>query len=467
MSLTLFNTLTKKNEKFVPLKRKVSLYTCGPTVYNYAHIGNLRAYVFTDILKRVLLFNKYPVNHVMNITDVGHLSSDADFGEDKMTKGLKREGLPLSLAGMRKLANKYSKEFKSDLDQLNIILPNEFPEASKYIEQDIEFIKGLEKKGFTYSISDGVYFDTSKLKDYGKLLHKKGKKNKKDEKVEQRIIKTEKRQPEDFALWKFNSKLGWSTPWGKGFPGWHIECSVMASHFFGKQFDIHCGGKEHIPIHHTNEIAQSEAAYGKKPWVKYWLHNEWLVLGKGKKMAKSSSGFVTLQTLQEKGYDSLDFRYFCLGTSYRNPLMFSWEALDGAKAARNKLFDKVLELKSSKHGKDNKKKRNNYLNAFTNNINDDLNTSKALATMWEVVKDDKLDHHDKYLLLLEFDKIFGFNLGSLKKDKVPAKITSLAEKRLAARKEKDWRASDELREKIRKLGWDIGDTEESYELKKK
>lgn len=250
----------------------------------------------------------------------------------------------------------------------------------------------------------------------------------------------------------------------RGYPGWHIECSAMSIKYLGKQFDVHCGGIDHIPVHHTNEIAQSEAALGKKPWVKYWLHNEFLVLSGGKKMAKSKENFVTLSTLEDKSFDPLDYRYFCLTASYRKPLMFSWEALESAKTARKKLFERFLELK--KKGKENKTKQKRYLNQFTKEINDDLNTSKALATMWEVLKDTKLSDKDKYFLLLQFDRVFGFNLGSLKEDKIPAKIKKLAEERLKARKEKNWKKSDELREKIRKLGYDIGDTKEGYDLSK-
>ncbi len=462
MSLTLYNTLTKKKDRFKLLGKIVGFYTCGPTVYNFAHIGNLRSYIFEDILKRVLLFNKYKIKHVMNITDVGHLTSDADEGEDKMLKGAKREKKKVW-----EIAEFYTQAFKEDLVKLNIISPDIWCKATDHIKEQIKMVELLGKRGFTYSSGGNVYFDTTKLNDYGKLarlnLSAKGKARVDTDK--------NKKNPHDFVLWFTKSKfqdqgMKWDSPFGEGYPGWHLECSAMSSKYLGKQFDIHCGGIDHIPVHHTNEIAQSEAAFGKKPWVKYWLHNEFLILNKGEKMAKSGDNFLTLSKLKEKGFSALDYRYFCLGTHYRNPLMFSLEAMESAQNARKKLFAKVLEIKSSKHGKDNKNLQKKHLNKFTKEINDDLNTSKALATMWDVVKDDKLNHHDKYFLLLEFDRIFGFNLGNIKKDKVPTNVKKLAEERLKARASKDWKNSDNLRDEISKLGWEIGDTKEGYELKK-
>lgn len=462
MPLTFYNTLTRKRETFKPLKKdQVGLYTCGPTVYHYAHIGNLRSYIFEDILKRVLLFNHFKVNHLMNITDVGHLTSDSDEGEDKMLKGAKREKKTV-----KQVAAFYTKTFKDDIEKLHIIEPDVWCKATDHIKEQIEMIKTLEKKKFTYLKGGNVYFDTSKIKDYGKLA-------KLDINAESKArVKKDpnKKNPHDFVLWFTKSKfqeqeMKWSSPWGKsGYPGWHIECSAMATKYLGKQFDLHCGGIDHIPVHHTNEIAQSEAALGKKPWVKYWLHNEFLVLPQGERMSKSKENFITLSTLEEKGYSPLDYRYLCLTASYRKPLMFSYEALESSKTARKKLFDKVLEL--DKKGKENKSRQKKYLNQFTKDVNDDLNTPKALATMWEVLKDSKLSDKDTYFLLLQFDRIFGFNLGSLKEEKIPAEVKGLAEERSKARNKKDWKKSDELREKIKKLGYDIGDTKEGYELSK-
>ena len=463
MALVLFNTLTRKKESFAPLDPKlVRLYTCGPTVYHYMHIGNLRSFLFEDILKRTLFWNGYKVKHVMNITDVGHLTSDGDEGEDKMLKGAKREGKTVW-----EVANFYTKAFQQDYLNLNLIKPDIWCKATDHIKEQIEMIKTLEKKGFTYIQDGNVYFKTAKLKDYGKLAKLDLK-----AKTKARVEKDQnKKNPHDFVLWFTKSKfqeqeMKWDSPWGTGYPGWHIECSAMATKYLGEQFDIHCGGIDHIPVHHTNEIAQSEAALGTKPWAKYWLHNEFLVTPNGEKMAKSGNNFLTLQVLKDKEFDPLDYRYFCLGTSYRNPLMFSVEALEGARISRKKLFDRVRELQKSKHATGNKALQIGYRAKFTNQINDDLNTPQALATVWEMLKDEKLEDHDKYLLILEFDKILGFNLGTIKEDKIPATVTKLAKERLLARHNKDWKKSDELRDKIKELGWIVGDTKEGFELKK-
>ena len=444
---------------FKPIKKtEIGFYTCGPTVYNFAHIGNLRGFLFYDFVKRVLLFNDYKVKHVMNITDVGHLTSDADEGEDKMLKGAKREKKTVW-----DVAAFYTQAFKDDMVKLNFILPKYFPKATDHIKEQIAFVKVLEKKGFTYTAGGNVYFDASKLNDYGKLARL-------DLEVEgqARVDKDlNKKNPHDFVLWFTKSKfqdqgMKWESPFGTGYPGWHLECSAMSMKYLGKQFDIHCGGIDHIPVHHTNEIAQSEAAIGKKPWVKYWLHNEFLILGKGEKMAKSGDNFLTLSVLEEKGYSPLDYRYFCLGTHYRKPLMFSFSALDGARTSLKRLYDKVLEIKTGNKVKVNKK----YLNRFIKEINDDFNTAQALATMWEVLKDEKLSVGDKYSTLLEFDQVFGLGLKDLKVDKIPKEVVQLAEERLSARLDKDWKKADDLREKIAKFGYVVGDTKDGYELKK-
>ena len=318
--LTLYNTLARKKETFVPLKKgSVGMYCCGPTVYNYAHVGNLRSYIFEDVLRRVLEFNKFKVKHVTNITDVGHLTSDADVGEDKMLKGAKREKKTVW-----QIAEFYTKAFKDDIIKLNIKNPNTWSKATDHIKEQITLIQILEKKGFTYQAGGNVYFDTSSVKDYGKLAKLDLKADTKERVEEDK----NKKNKHDFVLWFTKSKfqdqgMKWKSPYGTGYPGWHIECSAMSMKYLGKQFDIHCGGIDHIPVHHTSEIVQSESATGKKPWVKYWLHNEFLVLRKGEKMAKSGDNFITLQTLEEKEFHPLDYRYFCLGTHYRKPLMFS------------------------------------------------------------------------------------------------------------------------------------------------
>src|SRR3989338_604153 len=467
MTLQLFNTLSRKKESFVSLDPKlIRLYTCGPTVYNFAHIGNLRTYIFEDFLKRTLLFNNFKVKHVMNITNLGHLTSDSDTGEDKMLKGAQREHKTVW-----EIADFYTTSFQTDIRKLNIINPEIWCKATDHIKEQIGLIQKLEKKGYTYIAGGNVYFDTSKLSDYGKLARLNVEAEEKS-----RVEKDEnKRNPHDFVLWFTKSKfqeqeMKWESPWGMGYPGWHIECSAMSSKYLGEQFDIHCGGIDHINIHHTNEIAQSEAAFGKKPWVKYWVHGEFLVIGKDTKMSKSGDGFLTLSLLEEKGFDPLDYRYFCLGTHYRMPLTFTYEALEGAKNARKRLFEKFLELKrlNDKDRKitENKKEQEKCFNQFTAQVNDDLNTPQALATMWDMLKDEKLSSKDKEVLLLIFDRIFGLNLGSIKEEKVPAEVMKLAQERDEARKNKDWKKSDELREKIAKLGFMVGDTKEGFEVKK-
>lgn len=467
MTLKLFNTLTRKKEEFVPLKEgQVGMYCCGLTVYNFAHVGNLRTYLFEDFLRRILTINGFKVKHVMNITDVGHLTSDADEGEDKMLKGAEREKKTVW-----EIAEFYTDAFRRDIRKLNILKPTFFPRATDHITEQINLIKNLEEKGFTYFVGGNVYFDTSKLDDYGKLakldLTKEGK---------SRVEKDEnKRNKHDFVLWFTKSKfqdqeMKWKSPWGEeGYPGWHMECSAMSMKHLGDQFDIHCGGIDHIPVHHTNEIAQSEAATGKKPWVKYWLHGEFLVIGKGEKMAKSKGNFITLSTFEEKGFSPLDYRYLCLGTHYRKPLMFSYEALEAAKNAREKLNERVLELKSKvdKAKIDyNSITDSEQYKGFLSQINDDMNTPKVLATMWEVLKDEKLPDSDKLNLVLKFDEVLGLGLADLKEEKIPTKIITLAEEREKARKEKDWARADQLRDEIKAKGYEIADGDSEFKIKK-
>ena len=457
-----YNTLTGKKEVFKPIKKGFAgIYSCGPTVYDYAHIGNLRTYVFSDLLKRMLIFNKYNVKHVMNITDVGHLTSDADSGEDKMLKGAKREGKTVW-----EVAEFYTKAFKQDLTKLNIIPSDVLCKATEHIKEQIALIQRLEKKGFTYVSGDNVYFDTSKVSDYGKLAQLDLEAEKKSR------VETDKnkKNSHDFVLWFTKSKfqeqeMKWASPWGRGYPGWHIECSAMSMKYLGEQFDIHCGGIDHIPVHHTNEITQSESATGKKPWVKYWLHHEWLELG-GEKMAKSGENFITLSTLEQKGFHPLDFRYLCLGTHYRKPLMFSYEALEGAKQARKRLVERYLQLKKSTKG--HKKVRLEYWERFTADVTDDLNTPKALATMWDMLHDDDVKEYEKYSFLLRFDAVLGLRLKEEKPqvEKIPAAVMALAKERLEARQQKDWKNADLLRGEIRKLGYIVGDTKEGFEVTK-
>jgi cysteinyl-tRNA synthetase len=461
--LKLYNTLTRKKEVFKPLKdKRVGLYTCGPTVYYFAHIGNLRTYIFEDVLKRVLEYNGYKVKHVMNITDVGHLTSDADTGEDKIERAAKKEK-----KSAWEIAKFYEKAFKRDLKLLNIKEPDIWVRATETIEDQINLIKILEKKRFTYRISDGIYFDSSKLKSYGRLWPKKM-----EIKAGARIeMVPGKKNPTDFALWKFTLKgikrqMEWNSPWGRGFPGWHTECVVMSKKFLGIPFDIHCGGVDHILIHHTNEIAQAEAAYGKI-LANYWLHGEFLLV-EGKKMAKSLGNIYTLNDLIEKGFNPLAYRYLCLGANYRSKLNFTFDALKSAQNALENLYEKVRELKSkvkSQKSKVNSEVRN-YQKEFLKFINDDLDTPKALALMWDLIGANKIDDRQKYSLLLDFDRVFGLNLEKVKKTKIPKEIKELVEIREIHRKKGDFKKADEIRNKIKELGYWIEDTKEGPKIKK-
>lgn len=459
--LKLFNTPTNKKEPFEPLKPEiVRMYHCGPTVYDYAHIGNLRAYVFADTLRRTLEYLNFEVEQVINITDVGHLASDDDDGEDKMTKGLKREGLPITLEGLKILADKYETAFKEDLKLLNIKTPSHFPRATSYINEDIELVQKLEQKGVAYVISDGVYFDTAKFKDYGKL----GGLTPIDESLE-RVSASGKKNPRDFALWKLSGggHLGFESPWGKGFPGWHIECSVMSAKLLGQPFDIHTGGTDHIPVHHNNEIAQSEAAYGK-PLAHFWLHNAFLNI-RGNKMAKSEGNFNTLKDLEEKGFSPLSYRYLLLGAHYRSQINFTIEALEGSKSALLNLVENFLNLGSSDGLVIQK-----YQNKFRKFMNDDLNTPKALALVWEILKDGSLHSADKRATIIDFDKILGLNIleQSLKLEKVlkniPISVKNLADEREVARKNSDFKKADDLRAEIQSFGFRVEDGEDGPKI---
>ncbi len=457
MKLKLFNSLTRKKETFKPLKdKKVGLYTCGPTVYNYAHLGNLRTYIFEDILKRVLEYNGYKVKHVMNITDVGHLTSDADTGKDKIELSAKREKKTAW-----QIAEFYTKEFKKNLKDLNILSPNIWVKATETIKDQIELIKKLEEKGFTYIIEDGVYFDTSKLKDYGKLSPLK-----KDEILAgARVDIKGKKNPTDFALWKFTPagvkrQMEWNSPWGIGFPGWHTECVVMAIKNLGIPFDIHCGGIDHLSIHHPNEIAQAEAAYGKK-LANFWLHSEFLVVERGK-MSKSAGSFITLEDLKKKNLNPLAFRYLCLTTHYRSKLKFTWESLTASQNALNKIYETLSGWKEI--GKFGSAK---IENEFFRAINDDLNLPKAIALVWDLINS-KLPNKVKLVSLFKFDKVLGLSLKKiwLTTKKIPAIVKKLVNEREIARQEKNWSEADEIRKKIKELGYQVEDTPTGPVIKK-
>jgi cysteinyl-tRNA synthetase len=451
-----YNTLSHKKEIFTSINPpNVGFYSCGPTVYSYAHIGNLRAYVFADILQKTLENAGYKINRVMNITDIGHLSSDADSGEDKMTKGLLREGKELTLKNMRELAEFYTEKFKEDLQMLNIKIPKNIYFASDYIKEDVELIKKLEEKKYTYKTSDGIYFDTSKMPDYGVLWGGKRDWKKEGARVAEN---SEKKNGEDFALWKFNSKIGFKSPWGTGFPGWHIECSAMSMKFLGEQFDIHTAGIDLIPTHHTNEIAQSECATGKKPFVKFWMHNEHIDMG-GAKMAKSDGNFITLQTIVEKGISPLAYRFWLLMGHYRTKMNFNWEALEGAETALKRLYNLYMSL-----GSETGNVHEEYRNKFKEYMEDDLDTPRALSLLWDVIKDENMSEADKKATILDFDKILGLGFNNLKEEIIPEKIKKLIAEREQARLNKDFKKSDELREKINSLGYEVKDTAEGQKI---
>lgn len=458
--LTLFNSLTRQLETFQPLHPPhVGMYTCGPTVYQFAHIGNFRAYQTADLLVRTLKLNNFTVNFVMNITDVGHLVSDADTGEDKLEKSAKKEGKTAW-----EIASYYTDAFLADYDALHFTRPDVLAKATDHIREQIDLVKKLESKGFTYVISDGVYFDTSKLSDYGKLSTLD--QIKEGARVE---INDEKRNPRDFALWKFSPQDGskrdmeWESPWGVGFPGWHIECSAMSMKYLGETFDIHTGGIDHIPIHHTNEIAQSEAATGKK-FVNYWVHTAFMLVD-GQKMSKSLGNIYTLSDLATRGFSPVHLRYLYLQTHYRQELNFTWESLSAAKNAVERLQNIVVSWKGG--GSADESSSTQFLAA----LNDDLNTSQALAVMWDVTKAD-LPEDVKLATILKFDETLGLGLTETRaqvrasQESIPEPIKLLLIERNKAREEKDFDRSDELREEIRKLGYDIQDTSTGSTLKK-
>lgn len=458
MKLKLYNTASRKKEIFKPIKKnEVGMYCCGPTLYWYQHIGNLRTYISEDILKRVLEKNGYKVKHIVNLTDVGHLTSDADSGEDKLVKALKREGLPLTYESMLKLSQKYFDVFEKDLKSLNIKMPNKWARATEHIQDMINLIKRIEKNGYTYKTNVGLIFDTSKFKDYDKF----GKLNLRElEKGARGKEDPERKNVSDFALWLTNQPnhvMLWDSPWGKGFPGWHIECSAMSMKYLGEHFDIHCGGKEHIQVHHTNEIAQAESATGKK-WVNYWIHTDWLVLKTGK-MSKSKGSFIQISDLIEKGYDPLDYRYFTLTANYNSKLVFDWKALDAAKTAFNRLKNRIIEFKKDKKSL-NPKNSKKYSEKFYKFVNDDLNMPKALAVVWDVVKSKTIGSKEKLELLYDFDDILGLNLKKVKEEKItlPKEVKLLVDKREKARKEKDWKTADNLRDKLKEKGYIVKDT---------
>ena len=495
MGLKLYNTMGRKLQEFKPIHDGfVGFYGCGPTVYNYAHIGNLRAYVFLDTLDRTLTYLGYKKKHVMNITDIGHLSGDADDGEDKMVKQAKeRKQTVLQIADF------YTKAFFSDLDKLNIKRPDVVCKATDHVADMIELIKQIEANGHTYMAGGNLYYDITTYPDYGKLANL----NLEDLKAGARIAVDEnKRNPYDFVLWFTKSKfedqaLTWDSPWGRGYPGWHIECSAMSMKYLGRHFDIHTGGIDHIPIHHTNEIAQSEGAFteaerAEGPWVNYWLHNEFLVIQKDKKadgsgdgddtakMSKSSGNFLTLQVLIDKGYDPLDYRYFLLGAHYRSQAKFSWDSMDSAKNSRKALVARVAKVVDAAKGGavaegDLSDGAKAYLDKFKAAIENDLAMPQALACLQSAVKDNKLKAEEIITLIRKMDSVLGLKVEEsaieLNKsagagvagddhagDPEADEINKLIAERTAAKKAKDWGKADEIRNLLSAKGVVIIDT---------
>lgn len=468
MKFLIYNTLTRKKEELITVEPdKVKLYTCGPTVYNFAHIGNLRTYIFEDLLKKSLSYIGYEVKHVMNITDVGHLESDGDLGEDKMALGASREKKTVW-----EIARFYEEAFLKDCELLNIEKPSVICRATEHIEDMIEFIKILEEKGFTYIANGNVYFSIDKYENYNKLANLSMEELQAGSRVD---IDPYKKNPLDFVLWFTNSKftnqiMQWQSPWGKGFPGWHIECSAMSIKYLGEQIDIHCGGVDHIPVHHSNEIAQSESALGHR-WVNYWMHGEFLVLNKGK-MSKSSGDFLTIDRLAEEGFTPLDYRYFCMQSRYRKQLVFSFESLKEAQNALSKLKNRIKIISKYIESDENidANKTNQYKNKFIEQISSDLNLPNAFTVLAEVIKSELLNNAEKIYLIKDFDKVFSLNLVEEEQsvDDIDIHwIEELIEERNKARAQRNWTKADEIRKLLLSRGIELVDTKEGTEWRYK
>ena len=452
--LQLYNTLTRTKEPFTPIfKGRVGLYTCGPTVYNFAHIGNLRTYLFEDVLKRVLRYNGFAVRHVMNITDVGHLTGDRDMGEDKMESGSRREGL-----SAWEIAEFYTQAFRSDMARLNILEPDIWCKATDTIEEQIALIRTLEEKGYTYRTEDGIYFDTSRFPDYARLSRQNREALQEGARVEKNL---QKRNPTDFALWKFSPQgvqrqMEWESPWGIGFPGWHIECSAMSMKYLQDQLDIHCGGTDHIDVHHTNEIAQSEAATGKR-FFNFWMHGEFLNIAGGKKMAKSDDNFLTVENaFVKRNIDPLVYRYAAFLSHYRKPMEYSDESMAAAANGLRHLRNQVRRLTES--GPAAPAPDHEFKMRFLEETNDDLNMPRAMAVVQELIRAD-LPHGVKLATVMEFDRsVLGLELDRpVAEDALPESVQALVEQRQQARAAKDWAGSDRLRDEIQALGYTVQD----------
>lgn len=460
--LKVYNTLSRKKEEFQELnKGEVRMYSCGPTVYNYAHIGNLRTYVFMDLLRRVLKYDGYKLKGVMNITDVGHLTSDGDVGEDKMSKTAReQQKSPYEISAF------YSEEFFRDLNKLNIDTPEIIAKATDHIDDMIEYVRQLIDKGYAYEISDGIYFDISKFPKYGELSRLDLEEQRAGARVE---VNTEKRNPQDFAVWKKaepNHIMQWESPWGMGYPGWHIECSAMSRKYLGDIFDIHTGGVDHIPVHHENEIAQNEALTGKKS-VDYWLHGEFMLVDNGK-MSKSLGNTYRIAQLEEMGYQPMVFRYFCLNAHYRKKLNFTFDGMDAAKTSYTRLM-RALKAHKASDNSTATEVIEKYIGEFNDAINDDINIPMALGVLWKMLKEPA--SKDIYSTALKMDEVLGLSMDKVDDFKfddesieIPSEVKNLADERLNAKSEKNWARADELRAEIEKLGYSVKDTKGGYEI---
>ncbi len=467
-SIHLYNTLTREKDIFTPIKKgKVSFYQCGPTVYWTQHIGNMRAMVLADFINRTFKYLGYDVKFVRNYTDVGHLTSDQDFGEDKMEKASKREN-----ATPKEISEKYIKIFENDVSKLNTISPTFKPKATEYISEIIDMVQILLDKGFAYSTDLAIYFDISKAKDYTKLSGQNLEENISGAGTAE-VEDLNKRHPADFSVWFFkagkhkNALQYWDSPFkselvenGEGFPGWHIECSAMIRKLLGKTIDIHMGGIEHVPVHHTNEIAQSEAVNGV-PLANYWLHNEWLITDSGK-LSKSEGTTLSVSEVKEKGMNPLSLRFFFMQAHYRSQQKFSWEALDAAQNGYKNLLKQISSLGDKTGTADE-----NFKKIFSEKIADDFNISQALAVLFEMLKSN-ISNEDKLATAIDFDKVLGLKLDEDigNKEEIPAEVKKLADEREIARKAKNWAKSDELRDKIKDLGYEVKDTSIGQEITK-
>ncbi len=456
MELKLYNTLTRQKEVFKSIdKNKVRMYSCGPTVYYFAHIGNLRSYIFMDNLRRVLKYNGYELLHAMNITDVGHLESDADEGEDKMIKAAKREN-----KDPYEIAKFYTEKFMIDLNKLNISMPEIICKATDHIKEMEEYVQKIIENGYAYETKDTIYFDTSKLDKYGVLSNINVEEQKAGARVE---FDKEKKNVTDFALWikaPENHIMKWDTFWGKCYPGWHIECSAMGRKYLGEQFDIHTGGIDHIPIHHENEIAQSKGYSGKIP-ANWWMHCEFLLIDGGK-MSKSLNNVYTIADLEKKGFTAMDYRMFNFTSHYRNKLNFTWDSLESAKIALSRLKE---AYRKHANGEENVSEEiiNDYKTRFHEAINDDLNMPQAMGVVWEIAKNSTKSK--KFAeLLLKFDEVLGLRLDEEEKIDLPEEIQKIVEERIRARENKDWAKSDELRDILNEKGYTVKDTKDGMKV---